>query len=68
MEPVGGMVHYRQNEIVPSNYKISWYETILPQTARTEKDTTNMGILAVMFIVGMLLYVMILLKEWTDNE
>jgi len=27
-----------------------------------------MGMVAIIFVVGMLLYAMILLKEWTDNE
>jgi hypothetical protein len=43
-------------------------EAILTPTAKTSKDTTSMGMVAIMFVVGILLYVMILLKEWTDND
>ena len=62
------MAIYHPNVTKPSNYKMSWHEAILPQTAKTSKDTTSMGMVAVIFIVGMLLYAMIVLKEWTDNE
>jgi hypothetical protein len=47
---------------------MSWHEAILPQTAKTLKDTTSMGMVAVIFLVGIFLYAMILMKEWTDND
>ena len=35
---------------------------------KTSKGTTNMGIILAILVVGILLYTMILLKEWIDNE